>query len=264
MLKLMLQRCGSDTSLVRSHSLKRTILDWGSKFCIDDSILALLGRHSKCVKGSVPVYAREESLRAVKAIEPMLRAIADGSFKPDASRANYFPKDSLPLAGDYAPMHTVAPATKVEVIEDSDEEPCEEAPEVEGSGSSSTSSGAVSESSESEEPASKIPRVLFEAWDQESSLANAKTHTLHLHLLKHVSGGGTMIAVCGRASSCLVKARVEHMRYRECALRLGHRRMIDPVLRLLAEEFRHFGEGAKCPRAECSPVRASKGKDHVL
>ena len=84
---------GSDTSLVRSHSLKRTILDWGSKFCIDDAILALLGRHSKCVKGSVPVYAREESLRAVKAIEPMLRAIADGSFKPDASRANYFPKN---------------------------------------------------------------------------------------------------------------------------------------------------------------------------
>ena len=67
MLKLMLQRCGSDASLVRSHSLKRTILDWGSKFCIDDAILALLGRHSKCVKGSVPVYAREESLRAVKA-----------------------------------------------------------------------------------------------------------------------------------------------------------------------------------------------------
>ncbi|CAE7241920.1 unnamed protein product [Symbiodinium microadriaticum] len=159
-----------------SHSLKRTILDWGSKFCIDDAILALLGRHSKCVKGSVPVYAREESLRAVKAIEPMLRAIADGSFKPDASRANYFPKNALPLAGESATSNTATPATKVEVIEDSDEEPCEEAPEVEGSGSSSTSSGANSESSESEEP----------AWDQESCLANAKTHALHL--LKHVSG----------------------------------------------------------------------------
>ncbi|CAE7462001.1 unnamed protein product, partial [Symbiodinium sp. KB8] len=131
MLKLMLQRCGSDVSLVRSHSLKRTILDWGSKFCIDDAILALLGRHSKCVKGSVPVYAREESLRAVKAIEPMLRAIADGSFKPDASRANYFPKNALPLAGESATSNTATPATKVEVIEDSDEEPCEEAPEGE-------------------------------------------------------------------------------------------------------------------------------------
>ena len=221
MLKLMLQRCGSDTSLVRSHSLKRTILDWGSKFCIDDAILALLGRHSKCVKGSVPVYAREESLRAVKAIEPMLRAIADGSFKPDASRANYFPKNSLPLAGDSAPSNTVTPATKVEVIEDSEEEPCEDAPEVEGSGSSSTSSGAVSESSESEEPAPKVPRVLFEAWDQGSCLANAKTHALHL--LKHVSGGGTMIAVCGRASANLVKARGEHMRYSRCrvCLKIG-------------------------------------------
>ena len=221
MLKLMLQRCGSDTSLVRSHSLKRTILDWGSKFCIDDAVLALLGRHSKCVRGSVPVYAREESLRAVKAIEPMLRAIADGSFKPDASRADYFPKAPLPIAGDSAPLNTMAPETKVEVIDDSDQEPCEEALEVEGSGSSSTSSGAVSESSESEEPAPKVPRVLFEAWDHESCLANAKTHTLHL--LKHVSGGGTMIAVCGRASSNLVKARVEHMRYSRCrvCLKIG-------------------------------------------
>ena len=221
MLKLMLQRCGSDVSLVRSHSLKRTILDWGSKFCIDDSILALLGRRSKCVKGSVPVYAREESLRAVKAIEPMLRAIADGSFKPDASRANYFPKSSLPIAGDAAPSSSVIPATKVEVIEDSEEEPCGSAPDVEGSGSSSTSSGAVSESSESEEPVPKVPRVLFEAWDQESCLANAKTHALHL--LKHVSGGGTMIAVCGRASANLVKARGEHMRYSRCrvCLKIG-------------------------------------------
>ena len=115
----------------------------------------------------------------------------------------------------------VAPATKVELIEDSDEEPCEEAPEVEDSGSSSTSSGATSESSESEEPAPKVPRVLFEAWDQESCLANAKTHALHL--LKHVSGGGTMIAVCGRASANLVKARGEHMRYSRCrvCLKIG-------------------------------------------
>ena len=221
MLKLMLQRCGSDTSLVRSHSLKRTILDWGSKFCIDDAILALLGRHSKCVKGSVPVYAREEALRAVKAMEPMLRAIADGSFKPDASRANYFPKNPLPPAGDSVAVNTVAPATKVEVIEDSDEELSVSAPEAEDCGSSSTSSGAPSESSESEEPAPKVPRVLFEAWDQESCLANAKTHALHL--LKHVSGGGTMIAVCGRASANLVKARGEHMRYSRCrvCLKIG-------------------------------------------
>ena len=68
------------------------------------------------MKGSVPVYAREESLRAVKAIEPMLRAIADGSFKPDASRANYFSKNPLPPAGDSVALNTVAPATKVEVI----------------------------------------------------------------------------------------------------------------------------------------------------
>ena len=221
MLKLMLQRCGSDTSLVRSHSLKRTILDWGSKFCIDDSILALLGRHSKCVKGSVPVYAREEALKAVKAIEPMLKAIADGSFKPDASRANYFPNEPVPPAGDSVVANTLAPATKVEVIEDSDEELSVSAPEAEDCGSSSTSSGAPSESSESEEPAPKAPRVLFEAWDQESCLANAKTHALHL--LKHVSGGGTMIAVCGRASANLVKARGEHMRYSRCrvCLKIG-------------------------------------------
>ena len=52
MLKLMLQRGGSDVSLVRSHSLKRTILDWGSKFCIDEAILALLSRMTKVLSNS--------------------------------------------------------------------------------------------------------------------------------------------------------------------------------------------------------------------
>ena len=61
MLKMILERAGSDVTMVTSHSLKRTLIDWGSKFCLDDGILALLGRHSKCVKGSVPVYAREEA-----------------------------------------------------------------------------------------------------------------------------------------------------------------------------------------------------------
>ena len=48
----------------------------------------------------------------------------------------------------------------------------------------------------------------------------------------------------------------------ECALRLGHRRVIDPVLRLLAEEFRHFGEGAKCPWSgvlTCQGIKKKEG-----
>ena len=39
--------------------------------------------------------------------------------------------------------------------------------------------------------------------------------------------------------------------------------MIDPVLRLLAEEFRHFGEGAKCPRSEvltCQGIKKRKAR----
>ena len=34
--------------------------------------------------------------------------------------------------------------------------------------------------------------------------------------------------------------------------------MIDPVLRLLAEKFRHFGEGAKCPRSEVLTCQGTK------
>ena len=221
MLKLMLQREGSDVSLIRSHSLKRTLLDWGSKFCIDEAILALLGRHSKCVKGSVPVYAREEALKAVRAIEPMLQAVADGSFRPDAARASYFVQASSSVPAASTAEGRDPTNTKVELVEDSDEEACNKDREASSSVSSSSASEADSDSSESDEPISKMPRLLIEAWDQEGCVANTKTHALHL--LKHVSGGGTMIAVCGRASTNLVKARGEHMRYSRCrvCLKIG-------------------------------------------
>ena len=220
MLKLMLQRGGSDVSLVRSHSLKRTLLDWGSKFCIDEAVLALLGRHSKCVKGSVPVYAREEALKAVRAIEPMLQAVADGTFRPDATRAGYFAKASPTVPAASTTVGRDAIEAKVEIIEDSDEE-ASNTGDASSSATSSSASAADSDSSESDEPLSKMPRVLIEAWDQEGCVVNTKTHALHL--LKHVSGGGTMIAVCGRASSNLVKARSEHMRYSRCrvCLKIG-------------------------------------------
>ena len=209
MLKLMLQRGGSDVSLIRSHSLKRTLLDWGSKFCIDEALLALLGRHSKCVRGSVPVYAREEALKAVRAIEPMFQAVADGSFRPDAARAGYFTKANPPVPAAPTTVGHDASDAKVELVEDSEDE----APNMDSassSGSSSSASKASSDSSESDEPLSKMPRFLIGAWDQGSCVANTRTHALHL--LKHVSGGGTMIAVCGRASSNLFKARGKHMR----------------------------------------------------
>ena len=224
MLKMILERAGSDVTMVTSHSLKRTLIDWGSKFCLDDGILALLGRHSKCVRGSVPVYAREEALKAVRALEPMCQAIADGTFRPDAARALYFaasdPQRSAPGPIDFGGPSTV----KVEVIDDSESEHCSRAGDQPSSDSeSSSSSSASSESSSASEAPAKAPRHEIGQWAQSDCMANAKTRTLHL--LKFVSGGGTLIASCGRSAEAMVRAGPSHMGYSRCraCLRIGKR-----------------------------------------
>ncbi|CAE7318224.1 unnamed protein product [Symbiodinium sp. CCMP2592] len=174
MLKMVLERAGSDVSMVTSHSLKRTLLDWGSKFCLDDGILALLGRHSKCVKGSVPVYAKEEALKAVRALEPMCQAVAAGSFHPDAARALYFTDPPAPTVVPQAPELRASVEAKVEIINDS----ASEQAASEGHRSSSSSDTVT--------PSHK--------WDAADCVANSRTRTLHL--LKFVSGGTSEVLNC--------------------------------------------------------------------
>ncbi|CAE7283292.1 unnamed protein product [Symbiodinium sp. CCMP2592] len=214
MLKMVLERAGSDVSMVTSHSLKRTLLDWGSKFCLDDGILALLGRHSKCVKGSVPVYAKEEALKAVRALEPMCQAVAAGSFHPDAARALYFTDPPAPTVVSQAPEFRAAVKAKVEIINDSASERAESEGQHSSSGSESSDSESQDDSDSSSESIApiKAPRLEIEQWDAADCAANSRTRTLHL--LKFVSGGGNLIATCGRTSEVMVQAAQAHMRFR--------------------------------------------------
>ncbi|CAE7241857.1 unnamed protein product [Symbiodinium sp. CCMP2592] len=176
MLKMVLERAGSDVSMVTSHSLKRTLLDWGSKFCLDDGILALLGRHSKCVKGSVPVYAKEEALKAVRALEPMCQAVAEGSFHPDAARALYFTAPPAPTSAPRAPELSASVKAKVEIVNDSASEQAE--PEGEHSSSSSESSDSESQDDSDSSPESmaplKAPRMEVEQWAAADCVANSR------------------------------------------------------------------------------------------
>ncbi|CAE7476567.1 unnamed protein product, partial [Symbiodinium sp. CCMP2592] len=156
--------------------------------------------------GSVPVYAKEEALKAVRALEPMCQAVAAGSFHPDAARALYFTDPPAPTVVPQAPEFRAAVKAKVEIINDSASERAESEGQHSSSGSESSDSESQDDSDSSSESIApiKAPRLEIEQWDAADCAANSRTRTLHL--LKFVSGGGNLIAACGRTSEVMVQA----------------------------------------------------------
>ena len=67
--------------------------------------MRILGRHSSSVQGSDSYYSRDLSVGPVNSLQKVICMIRDGSFQPDATRANYFPHVGPRSAG--TPAHIV-------------------------------------------------------------------------------------------------------------------------------------------------------------
>ena len=81
----------SDDPALSSHSLKATTLSWASKAEIPREQRRILGRHSSAVQGADSYYSRDISIGPVNSLLKVINMVKDGTFMPDASRANYFP-----------------------------------------------------------------------------------------------------------------------------------------------------------------------------
>ncbi|CAE7027233.1 unnamed protein product [Symbiodinium sp. CCMP2592] len=137
-----------------------------------------------------------------------------GSFHPDAARALYFTDPPAPTVVPQAPEFRAAVKAKVEIINDSASERAESEGQHSSSGSESSDSESQDDSDSSSESIApiKAPRLEIEQWDAADCAANSRTRTLHL--LKFVSGGGNLIATCGRTSEVMVQAAQAHMSFR--------------------------------------------------
>ena len=80
----------SDDPALSSHSLKATTLSWASKAEIPREQRRILGRHSSAVQGADSYYSRDISIGPVNSLLKVINMVKDGTFMPDASRANYF------------------------------------------------------------------------------------------------------------------------------------------------------------------------------
>ena len=97
---------GCDDALLSSHSLKATTLSWAPKAEVPREQRRILGRHSSAIQCADSFYSRDMSVGPVNSLQKVIRLIKDGTFCPDATRANYFPNSA---AGQSAgtPAHVV-------------------------------------------------------------------------------------------------------------------------------------------------------------
>ena len=65
----------------------------------------ILGRHSSAVIESDSFYSKDMSIGPVNSLQKVICMVRDGSFCPDATRANYFPHAGAPVAS--TPAHVV-------------------------------------------------------------------------------------------------------------------------------------------------------------
>ena len=94
----------TDPSL-SSHSLKATTLSWAAKAEVPREQRRILGRHSSSVQGSDSFYSRDLSVGPVNSLQKVICMIRDGTFAPDATRANFFPQTAAGAAG--TPAHLI-------------------------------------------------------------------------------------------------------------------------------------------------------------
>ena len=83
--------CPTDRFLT-SHSLKVTTLSWCSKGGVAKEQRRLLGRHASAVIDADSIYARDLMISPVESLDPIIAAICEGRFYPDAPRSQYWPQ----------------------------------------------------------------------------------------------------------------------------------------------------------------------------
>ena len=197
--------------VMTSHALKATCLSWASKYGLDPSDKAALGRHSSATSESSAVYSRDLATRSVALLQQLVHDIHHGTFLPDASRRDYFPhKKTVEVAAEVPADRNVsgiatstkclnAETAKVEVdaVEISSEE---------GSSESSTTESECESSGESEdggvvlEPQKKIPRGfrLFNA--NASFMKHVVSKVVHFVDPESTSSTGSVrVFACGRS-----------------------------------------------------------------
>eukprot|EP00435_Cladocopium_sp_Y103_P054228 s873_g17.t1 len=95
----------TDDGSVSSHSLKATTLSWVSKAEVPREQRRILGRHASEIKGADSFYSRDLSIGPVNSLQKVINMIREGTFCPDASRANFFPDAGKRATG--TPSHVV-------------------------------------------------------------------------------------------------------------------------------------------------------------
>ncbi|CAE7236545.1 unnamed protein product [Symbiodinium sp. CCMP2592] len=93
-LRSLLHRMGlepaSAVRLLGTHSMKATVLSWAAKWGMSKEIRMILGYHSSSRSDSDVVYGRDNVAPALRELVSMLQSIAQGSFRPDATRSGMF------------------------------------------------------------------------------------------------------------------------------------------------------------------------------
>ena len=67
-----------DSDLLRSHSLKCTLLVWAAKAGVEKEVRSVLGHHASALEGSEVVYSRHLQTRALRKLQMLLHRIRIG------------------------------------------------------------------------------------------------------------------------------------------------------------------------------------------
>ena len=88
--KLLKLALNTDDKLVRSHSLKVTLLSWCSKGGIPLEERKILGHHMDKSHRSAFTYGRDNAAPALRSLCELLKKVKQGRFKPDSTRSGRF------------------------------------------------------------------------------------------------------------------------------------------------------------------------------
>lgn len=81
----------------------------------------MLGRHTDATKDTSAIYSRDLSVKSVTALQKVIDAIHEGSFKPDETRKGYFQNDVIEIPPEVSVGHTSAKVENIEIKDDDSE-----------------------------------------------------------------------------------------------------------------------------------------------
>ena len=88
--KLLKLALGTQDKLIRSHSLKVTLLSWCSKGGVHLEERKILGHHMDKSHRSAFTYGRDNAAPALRSLCELLKKVKQGIFRPDSTRSGLF------------------------------------------------------------------------------------------------------------------------------------------------------------------------------